>query len=235
MKKYLALALAVLMALACVALVACGDKCANGHTFFEGKCLVCGEADPNYNPGGNEGGNEGGNQGGTTTLKPADTTIADAALKCTNTGSVYATTIGIAGFDTLTGLLDSAGITYTANQALTAADVTANDILIVVVGGSSKGMGGAGVTTSSEVARAQAFAAKEGLEIIVVQLGGDATRGETSDPMYNAICGSADVTLILEAANTDALFTNLCPAGTLYTFSRGSKMVASLKFLLNIA
>ena len=231
MKKYLALVLAVLMALTCVALVACGDKCANGHTFFEGKCLVCGEADPNYNP------NPGPSDDPEQPAGPAatDTTVADAALKCTNTGSVYATTIGIAGFDTLTGLLDTAGITYTANQALTAADVTANDILIVVVGGSSKGMGGAGVTTSSEVERAKGFAGKEGLEIIVVQLGGDATRGETSDPMYKAICGAADVTLILEAANTDALFTGLCPAGTLYTFSRGSKMVASLKFLLNIA
>lgn len=230
MKKYLALVLAVLMALTCFALVAC-DKCKDGHTFFEGKCLVCGEADPNYNPNPNPNPDPGPSTGPAAT----DTTIADAALKCTNTGSVYATTIGIAGFDTLTGLLDTAGITYTANQALTADDVTANDILIVVVGGSSKGMGGAGVTTSSEVARAEDFAAKEGLEIIVVQLGGDATRGETSDPMYRAICADADVTLILEAANTDNLFTNLCPAGTLYTFSRGSKMVASLKFLLNIA
>ena len=146
------------------------------------------------------------------------------------------TTIGIAGYDTLKNLLGTiSGLQYTDSQTLTADDVTANDILVVVVGGSSKGMGGAGVTTASEVARAEGFAAKAGLEIIVLQLGGSATRGETSDPMYNAICGAAKVTMILDGANTDGLFTNLCPAGSLYTFTRGSKMVNSLKFVLNVA
>ena len=43
------------------------------HSFYNGTCLVCGAADPKYTPGGN--------QGGTTELKPADTTIADVALK----------------------------------------------------------------------------------------------------------------------------------------------------------
>ena len=221
MKKYLALVLAVLMALACVALVACGEC---KHFYYNGTCMECGQPDPNYNPGGN--------QGGTTSV---DTTISDTALQCKNTGKIFVTSIGQNGSSTVTGLLDNLGITYTENAVLAASDVTANDIVIVVLGSSGKGLGGAtGHSKESEIARFNAIAAVEGVEIIAVVPAGDtALRGATSDPIHQAACPKADVTLVINTANGDKFFNNLCAPGTLFEYSRASKMPASLQFLLN--
>jgi len=243
MKKYLALVLAVLMALTCFALVAC-DKCKDGHTFEKGLCTVCGATDPNYDPNeGEEGGEEGGEQGGQQPSGPAavDTTISDAALQLKNTGKIYLTSIGQANFSTLEGLFKNknglnmtAGTDYVADNALTAAQVTGNDILFIMVGGSAKGLGGSsGFTLEGEIARAQAFAAVEGLEIVVVHIGGVDYRGTTTDPLINATAGAAEVTLIVDGANEDGLFTNLCKSGTLYVYSGAARMMNSLKFLLN--
>ena len=219
MKKYLALVLAVLMALACMALVACGEC---KHFYHQGYCLECGQPDPNYNP----------NQGGGTTSSE-DQTISDAALKCTNTGTIYVTAIGRSGAETtITGILDNLGVTYVLSEELKATDVTANDIVICVAGSSGKGLGEAGgPTVESEIARFNGIAAVEGVEIISI-VPAKNLRGEKSDPLHEAVGPKAMVSLVLTEANTNNFFTNLCAEGTLFTYSKASKMSASLEFLL---
>lgn len=221
MKKYLALVLAVLMALACMALVACGEC---KHFYHQGYCLECGQPDPNYNP----------NQGGGASSE--DQTISNAALKCVPAagGTVYVTSIGQNGSGTVTGLLDNIGVEYVNNDTLKASDVKSGDVVLVVVGSSGKGLGGAtGHSVETEIARFEAIAAVEGVEIIsLVPAGGTALRGNTSDPLHEAVCPHAKVTLVISSANSDNFFTTRCAEGTLFTYSKASKMSASLQFLL---
>ena len=124
------------------------------------------------------------------------------------------------------------GMDYEINNLATSADLGAAKTLIVVVGGSSKGLGGStGFTKEGEVARAEAFAAKTGIEIVLVQIGGADYRGELSDPMIKAIAPAAKVTMLLDTGNYDGLFTATCPANTVYAYTDEGNMVESLAYL----
>ncbi|MBO5866519.1 MAG: hypothetical protein J6Q55_00495 [Clostridia bacterium] len=226
MKKYLAIVLAVLMALTCVALVACEKPCE--HNFQNGTCTLCGEADPNAGRGANI---------------HQDEEFTGSAI--VGSGKVYLKTLGQADWDYAQTLVtDSqygAGYTNaTVNNLLEASEVEAGSTVIVVVGYTAKGIA-PGITIAGETARAQAFAAKAGeINLIVMHLGGVGRRGEASDPMIEAIVAVADYTFVYHDATVastggdyDGLFSNTATT-ELYLYADETEIVPALKVLLGL-
>ncbi len=189
-------------------------------------------------PGPNEGDNPNPPPSGELVV---DTTISDASLKVDLSGhKLYVTSLGqAADYDTMVNLLTMsigyAESDFTADSSLAAESVAAGDTVIVVPGASDKGMGAAGINAATEIARANAFAARKAeINLIVVQLGGSSRRGTNSDAIYEAICPAGKVDLIVSSADTsDNKFSTVwCANVPTYYYSRGSKMVDSLKFIL---
>lgn len=84
--------------------------------------------------------------------------------------------------------------------------------LILVIGGSSKGLGAAGIQPEEEMSRATALVSKAqelDLVIITLHVGGEARRGELSDPFITNIAPAADYLIVVEEGNEDGLFTQI--------------------------
>lgn len=85
--------------------------------------------------------------------------------------------------------------------------------LVVVIGGSSKGLGAAGISADAELERTKALLAeakKRGMKIIGMHIGGEARRGELSDRFINTAVPMCDYVIVVEEGNGDGLFTKLC-------------------------
>ena len=234
MKKYLALVMAVLMALTCVALVACGEEEPCTHNYENGTCTLCGEADPNYVP----------EQGGGGANIYTDEEFHGTALPA---GKVYLTTIGQADFafaeTLLTHPTNGAGYTEaTIDYNLTAAEVEDGAIVIAVVGYTAKGLA-TDITVTGEQDRATAFATKaeEGkISLVVLHLGGAGRRGDTSDPMIETMVSVADYTLIYHdvddndnGADYDGAISGWVTT-ELYRYADEMEIVPALKVLLGL-
>ncbi len=112
-------------------------------------------------------------------------------------------------------LLDRSKIPYkTDGQAKGGALKAAlSKSLLIAIGGSSKGLGAAGISTEAELARVKeviAEARKLGLKIIGVHVGGEARRGELSDAFIMAVVPLCDYVIVVAEGNKDGLFTKLC-------------------------
>ena len=96
-------------------------------------------------------------------------------------------------------------------SGLTSADKT----LILVVGGSSKGLGAAGISADDELRRAQALVSRArelNMHIIAMHIGGDARRGPLSDRFINFAVPASDYVIVVTEGNRDGLFTTLTNA-----------------------
>lgn len=85
--------------------------------------------------------------------------------------------------------------------------------LVVAIGGSSKGLGAAGISADAEIDRAKALLAEAkrlGMKIIGVHVGGEARRGELSDRFIEATVPYCDYVVVVAEGNQDGLFTKLC-------------------------
>jgi len=85
-------------------------------------------------------------------------------------------------------------------------------ILVIVVGGSSKGLGAAGIDKEQEIVRAQELikeAKVRGVKILVMHVGGEARRGALSDAFLNEAVPYADHLIIVENGNKDGYFTQI--------------------------
>lgn len=82
--------------------------------------------------------------------------------------------------------------------------------LAIAVGGSSKGLGAAGIDTNEEIERVTAILkkGKGKLPIIVAHLGGEGRRGELSDRFIRLVLPYADYILVVEGGDgNDHLFS----------------------------
>ncbi len=87
--------------------------------------------------------------------------------------------------------------------------------LVIVVGGSLKGLGEAGTDEKRELARVGALlpkARRAGVAVIAVHVGGAARRGPVSDRFIELVIGQADFIIVTEAGNQDGLFTKVSRA-----------------------
>ena len=111
-------------------------------------------------------------------------------------------------------LAERAKLNSKYDPAATAAAMKEFKSLVLVIGGSSKGLGAAGVKPAQEEQRGQelvAAAKAAGAKIIVVHVGGEARRGELTDQFIRTMGPSADYLLILADGDKDKLFEQVAP------------------------
>ena len=112
-------------------------------------------------------------------------------------------------------VMNKLGMEYTLNNLATSADIGENKTLVVVVGGSSKGLGAAGIDADAELARLEELitASKEaGLSIVAMHTGGNTRRGDLSDKFIAPVFEKADYAVIVSGGDTDGLMSGICEA-----------------------
>lgn len=85
--------------------------------------------------------------------------------------------------------------------------------LIIIIGGSGKGLGAAGVDLQEEVKRANELIAvckEKGIKIIGMHLGGEERRGSNSEVMIELVTPICDYVVVRSDGNKDGVFTKIC-------------------------
>lgn len=109
-------------------------------------------------------------------------------------------------------LLKRLGLDPVYDPLLNAETLGAAKALIAVVGGSTKGLGAAGIDAESEKIRAVHLleaARHKGIPILVMHVGGEGRRGTLSDLFIQATAPFGSEFLIVQGANADGIFTQL--------------------------
>lgn len=109
-------------------------------------------------------------------------------------------------------LLKKGGLESGFDKSITAEGLTNEKTLILAIGGSSKGLGAAGIKVEDELDRTAKLikgARDKGIKIIGMHIGGAARRGELSDKFVNAAAPNVDYLIIVEEGNKDGLFTKM--------------------------
>lgn len=112
-------------------------------------------------------------------------------------------------------LLERAAVAYKTVVQAKSGDLATSGAktLILVVGGSTKGLGAAGISADAEIARAKAVIAEAkrlGMTIIGLHIGGEARRGELSDKFIEAAIPSCHYVVVVSEGNKDGFFDRLC-------------------------
>ena len=95
-------------------------------------------------------------------------------------------------------------------KMLQSGDLKNEKVLITVVGGSSKGLGAAGIDKDSEVSRMQSLvkdAKSKGVKVLVMHIGGKGRRGKLSDMFITESLPMADKVIVVDGGDHDGLFT----------------------------
>ncbi len=112
----------------------------------------------------------------------------------------------------LKGLCMRAGIAIKYRPLATGDSLADMKALVLVTGGSSKGLGAAKGDASVEQDRVKKLiktAQKAKLPILVFHIGGDARRGALSDP-FNKLAGEAgEVVVVVKGGDDDGFFTKI--------------------------
>lgn len=118
-----------------------------------------------------------------------------------------------ADYQMIATVMGKIGMDYEVNNLATSADLGDAKTLIVVVGGSSKGLGAAGIDADGELDRLEELmtgAADAGLSIIVMHTGGEARRGDLSDKFITPVFEKADYAIVVTAGDSDGLMSGIC-------------------------
>jgi len=110
-------------------------------------------------------------------------------------------------------LMGKIGMDYKISNLATSADLGDAKTLIVVVGGSSKGLGAAGIDADGELARLEELidgAKAAGLSVIAMHTGGEARRGDLSDKFIAPIFEKADYAIVVSSGDEDGLMSGIC-------------------------
>lgn len=85
-------------------------------------------------------------------------------------------------------------------------------VLVAVVGGSSKGLGAAGIDKDQEIERVKGLfqaAKQKGMKLLVMHIGGEGRRGTLSDAFIEAAAPHADRLIVVDGGNNDKIFDRL--------------------------
>lgn len=118
-----------------------------------------------------------------------------------------------ADYQMIATVMGKVGMDYTVANLCTSADLGNAKTLIVVVGGSSKGLGAAGIDADGELARLTELldgAKSAGLTVIAMHTGGEARRGELSDKFITPIFEKADYAIVVTSGDEDGLMSGIC-------------------------
>jgi hypothetical protein len=98
------------------------------------------------------------------------------------------------------------------NNTLKSDELTGIKTLIIVMGGSAKGLGEAGIDEKGELARVNGLMTKAKelkIKVIAVHLGGESRQGALSDKFIDPVVAKADCLIVTEDGNKGGVFTNM--------------------------
>ena len=109
-------------------------------------------------------------------------------------------------------MMDKGGLSPETNSLATEADLGDSKTLVLAIGGSSKGLGAAGIDANQELGRVNkliAAADEKGMTIIALHIGGEARRGDLSDKFVAPSFEKADYAIVVADGNKDGMMTDL--------------------------
>jgi hypothetical protein len=101
------------------------------------------------------------------------------------------------------------------NNTLKSDELTGIKTLIIVMGGSAKGLGEAGIDEKGELQRVGSLLSKakeQKIKVIAVHLGGESRKGALSDKFIDPVVAKADFLILTEDGNKGGVFTNMAKA-----------------------
>ncbi len=115
-------------------------------------------------------------------------------------------------------LMESMDAEYNLNTVIRADELGDEKTLILAVGGSSKGLGAAGIQAKDELERVEALISKDkemNMQVIALHVGGEGRRGELSDKFIHVSVPQADYIIVVESGNKDGVFTDIASANAI--------------------
>jgi hypothetical protein len=109
-------------------------------------------------------------------------------------------------------LLDRAKISATYNNLLEAEELKGYKTLLIVMGGSTKGLGAAGIDEKFELDRTRKIldeAEKQGITMLGIHIGGEGRRGPLSMQFIEVVAPRMQALIVTEEGNKDGYFTKL--------------------------
>ncbi len=109
-------------------------------------------------------------------------------------------------------LTQKAGLQFTFDKLAKADQLKNHATLILVTGGSTKGLGAANIDKDQELARVNSLikAAREmKMTIITMHVGGPSRRGKLSDEFNKVAAENADCLIIVKTGNEDRFFSTI--------------------------
>ena len=174
---------------------------------------ACGAEDKVTPPGGSNPGTSASgtsSSSGSGELTGLTEAFAEAPILLTTGGQS-------ADYQMVGTLMKNLGMDYTMDNKATSAELGDAKTLIVVVG-SSKGLGAAGIDADGELARVDELikgAEDAGLSIIVMHTGGSARRGDLSDKFITPIFEKADYAVVVKSGDEDGLMAGVCASNSI--------------------
>jgi hypothetical protein len=104
---------------------------------------------------------------------------------------------------------------HTFDNVMKPESLKAGSTLVVVMGGSAKGLGEAGIDEKGEIARVITLltrAKEQKVKIIGAHVGGESRRGPLSDKFIDPVTARADYLIVTEDGNKDGAFTRASKA-----------------------
>lgn len=108
--------------------------------------------------------------------------------------------------------LDRAKIPVKSDPLLEPGDIGDARSLIIIIGGSGKGLGAAGMDIEDEVKRARdllALAKERKMPVIGMHLGGEARRGPNSQKFIELVTPNCNFVIVRSDGNKDGIFTKI--------------------------
>ena len=160
--------------------------------------------------------------------KPAETTDPGAAIQKLFDGPALVTTAGQSADGTVAEtLLTRAGVECDVVGMAGPDDLADHNCLVLVAGGSSKGLGQAGIKEEQELARVRELidAAKaKNIPILAMHVGGTTRRGNLSDKFIPDAMEACDAAIIVREGDEDGLMKNILEKnGTPYVYIEKQK------------
>jgi hypothetical protein len=142
--------------------------------------------------------------------------LARAELKLTAAEPVLLTSAGqSADVQILKTLFDRSKVTAKTLPLAKPADLAGVKTLVIAVGGSSKGLGAAGIDAEKETARLKSVLAKARelkIPVLAMHIGGESKRGDLSDGLYRLVAAGAAQVIIVKSGDHDGFLSKTAAA-----------------------
>lgn len=118
-----------------------------------------------------------------------------------------------ADVDIVATLCERAGVEVQTDATISADALTADTkTLLLAVGGSSKGLGAAGIDENQELERTNALLSKAeelGITVVAMHTGGSARRGTLSDAFIQPAFAAADIAVVVSEGDGDGFMAGI--------------------------